>query len=341
MTSLLEIEDLHTEIRLRRSVVRAVDGVSLSVEAGECLGLVGESGSGKTMTALSVMRLLPAGGRTTSGRITAAGTNVAALPEDKMRDVRGNLIGMVFQDPLTSLNPTMTVGDQIAESVRLHRRASRQAALARAVEVLGLVGMPHPADRAANYPHQLSGGMRQRVMIAMALACEPKLLIADEPTTALDVTIAKQILELIDDLRRRLGMAVILVTHDLGVIAGRADRVAVMYAGRVVETAATSSLFANPRHPYTEALFEALPERGPEMGPDNGHHPPAVHHPRPAPRPDRRAGRLHVRPPLPLRPGPVPFGRTRPDRRRRRSRLPLLLPRRTVGAGSRIADCPT
>ena len=270
MTSLLEIEDLHTEIRLRRSVVRAVDGVSLSVEAGECLGLVGESGSGKTMTALSVMRLLPAGGRTTSGRITAAGTNVAALPEDKMRDVRGNLIGMVFQDPLTSLNPTMTVGDQIAESVRLHRRASRQAALARAVEVLGLVGMPHPADRAASYPHQLSGGMRQRVMIAMALACEPKLLIADEPTTALDVTIAKQILELIDDLRRRLGMAVILVTHDLGVIAGRADRVAVMYAGRVVETAATSALFANPRHPYTEALFEALPEIGPEMGPETG-----------------------------------------------------------------------
>ena len=268
MTSLLEIEDLHTEIRLRRSVVRAVDGVSLTVEAGECLGLVGESGCGKTMTALSIMRLLPAGGRTTSGRITVDGTNVAALPEDKMREVRGNLIGMVFQDPLTSLNPTMTIGDQIAESVRLHRPVGRSAALARAVEVLGLVGMPHPADRAASYPHQLSGGMRQRVMIAMALACEPKLLIADEPTTALDVTIAKQILELIDDLRRRLGMAVILVTHDLGVIAGRADRVAVMYAGRVVETAATTTLFAHPRHPYTEALFQALPERGPEQGPE-------------------------------------------------------------------------
>ena len=259
MTPLLEIEDLHTEIRLRRSVVHAIDGVSLSVEAGECLGIVGESGCGKTMTALSVMRLLPGGGHITSGRITVDGTSITALPEDKMLHVRGNLVGMVFQDPLTSLNPTMTIGDQIAESVRLHRGASRPAALARAVEVLGLVGMPRPAERVSHYPHQLSGGMRQRVMIAMALACEPKLLIADEPTTALDVTIQKQILELIDDLRARLGMAVILVTHDLGVIAGRADRVAVMYAGRVVEITATTALFANPRHPYTEALFEALP----------------------------------------------------------------------------------
>jgi peptide/nickel transport system ATP-binding protein len=261
MAPLLDIKDLHTEIRLRRSTVHAVDGVSLTVDPGECLGIVGESGSGKTMTALSVMRLLPGGGHITGGQILLDGTDVASVPEEKMEDVRGNLIGMIFQDPLTSLNPTMTIGDQIAESVRLHRGASRASALDRAVEVLGLVGMPRPAERVGNYPHQLSGGMRQRVMIAMALACEPKLLIADEPTTALDVTIQKQILELIDSLRERLSMAVILVTHDLGVIAGRADRVAVMYAGRIVETAPTERLFAGPRHPYTEALFEALPDK--------------------------------------------------------------------------------
>jgi peptide/nickel transport system ATP-binding protein len=264
MTDLVQIEDLHTEIKLRRSVVHAIDGVSLSVAAGECLGIVGESGSGKTMTALSVMRLLPSGGMITRGRISLAGTEISALTEEQMQQVRGDAVGMVFQDPLTSLNPTMTIGDQIAESVRLHRGASRATALERAVEVLGLVGMPRPAERVANFPHQLSGGMRQRVMIAMALACEPKLLIADEPTTALDVTIQKQILELIDGLRQRLGMAVILVTHDLGVIAGHADRVAVMYAGRIVETADASTLFANPRHPYTEALLEALPERAVE-----------------------------------------------------------------------------
>ena len=268
MTALLTIEDLRTEIRLRRSVVHAIDGVSLAVEAGECLGIVGESGCGKTMTALSVMRLLPGGGHITGGTITLDGTELTALSDDRMRHVRGNQVGMVFQDPLASLNPTMTIGAQIAESVRLHRGVSWKAAHERAVEVLGLVGMPRPAERVGNYPHQLSGGMRQRVMIAIALACEPKLLIADEPTTALDVTIQKQILELIDDLRRRLGMAVILVTHDLGVIAGRADRVAVMYAGRVVETTDTPALFASPRHPYTEALFEALPERvAAELGP--------------------------------------------------------------------------
>ena len=261
MTPLLDIQDLRTEIKLRHGVVHAIDGVSLSVNPGECLGIVGESGSGKTMTALSVMRLLPGGGSITGGQILLDGVDIASLSEENMEHVRGNQIGMIFQDPLTSLNPTMTIGDQIAESVRLHRGASREAALARAEEVLGLVGMPRPAERVSNYPHQLSGGMRQRVMIAMALACEPKLLIADEPTTALDVTIQKQILELLDSLRARLGMAVILVTHDLGVIAGRADRVAVMYAGRIVETASTRVLFANPRHPYTEALFEALPEK--------------------------------------------------------------------------------
>jgi peptide/nickel transport system ATP-binding protein len=266
MTALLTIEGLKTEIQLRHAVVHAIDGVSLTVEAGECLGIVGESGCGKTMTALSVMRLLPGGGYITGGTITLDGREITALSEHAMRHIRGNLV--VFQDPLASLNPTMTIGDQIAESVRLHRGVSWKAAHRRAVEVLGLVGMPRPAERVGNYPHQLSGGMRQRVMIAIALACEPKLLIADEPTTALDVTIQKQILELIDDLRHRLGMAVILVTHDLGVIAGRADRVAVMYAGRVVETADTPALFASPRHPYTEALFEALPERAAaEIGP--------------------------------------------------------------------------
>ena len=265
MAPLLEIEDLHTEIRLRSATVHALEGVSLNVEAGECLGIVGESGSGKTMTALSVMQLLPPGGHIVGGTVTLAGQELTTLGDDGMRHVRGNEIGMIFQDPMTSLNPTMTVGDQIAETVLLHRGADTKTARARAVEVLGLVGMPRPAERVGNYPHQLSGGMRQRVMIAMALACEPKLLIADEPTTALDVTIQKQILELIDDLRRRLGMAVILVTHDLGVIAGRADRAAVMYAGKVMETTSTVRLFANPRHPYTEALFGALPEKAADV----------------------------------------------------------------------------
>ena len=267
MAPILEIDDMHTEIRLRQGVVHAVDGVSLRVDPGECLGIVGESGCGKTMTALSIMGLLPNGGSITQGRVVLDGRDIAGLPERQMQDVRGNLVGMVFQDPLTSLNPTMTIGDQIAEAVRLHRDVTKKQAMDRAVEVLGLVGMPKPAERVTNYPHQLSGGMRQRVMIAMALSCEPKLLIADEPTTALDVTIQKQILELIDDLRQRLSMAVILVTHDLGVIAGRADRVAVMYAGRVVETTSTVDLFANPRHPYTQALFAALPERAADAGP--------------------------------------------------------------------------
>jgi peptide/nickel transport system ATP-binding protein len=261
MAPLLQIEDLRTEIRLRSATVHALDGVSLTVEAGECLGIVGESGCGKTMTALSVMQLLPPGGHITGGRIMLGGTEISALDDNAMRHVRGNEIGMIFQDPMTSLNPTMTIGDQIAETVLLHRGADSKTARARAAEVLGLVGMPRPAERVGSYPHQLSGGMRQRVMIAMALACEPRLLIADEPTTSLDVTIQKQILELIDDLRKRLGMAVILVTHDLGVIAGRADRAAVMYAGKVVEATRTTSLFGNPRHPYTEALFGALPEK--------------------------------------------------------------------------------
>jgi peptide/nickel transport system ATP-binding protein len=261
MAHLLELDDLHTEIRLRRAVVHALEGVSLTVDPGECLGIVGESGCGKTMTALSIMRLLPPGGHIVGGKVLLDGKEISALEDNQMQHVRGNEIGMIFQDPMTSLNPTMTVGDQISETVRLHRGANNAQARDRAIEVLGLVGMPRPAERVDNYPHQLSGGMRQRVMIAMALACEPKLLIADEPTTALDVTIQKQILELIDDLRKRLSMAVILVTHDLGVIAGRADRIVVMYAGKISESTSTTRLFANPRHPYTEALFEALPEK--------------------------------------------------------------------------------
>ncbi len=264
MAALLEIEDLRTQIKLRQGTVHAVDGISLSVDPGETLGIVGESGCGKTMTALSVMGLLPVGGSIAGGTIRLDGREIAGLPEDQMRKVRGDEIGMIFQDPLSSLNPTMTVGKQIAEAVLLHREVSREQAMERAAEVLDLVGLPRPRERLGEYPHQFSGGMRQRVMIAMALACDPKLLIADEPTTALDVTIQKQILELIDDLRLRLRMAVVLVTHDLGVIAGRADRVAVMYAGKIAETTGTGTLFANPRHPYTEALFHALPDKAAE-----------------------------------------------------------------------------
>ncbi len=264
MAPLLEINNLQTHIQLRQGVVRAVDGVSIHVEPGETLGVVGESGCGKTMTALSIMGLLPTGGSIVGGSIKMSGREISALDAGDMRKIRGDEIGMIFQDPLTSLNPTMTVGKQIAEAVLLHREVTHAQAMDRAVEVLDLVGLPQARERVGEYPHQFSGGMRQRVMIAMALACEPKLLIADEPTTALDVTIQKQILELIDDLRQRLGMSVILVTHDLGVIAGRADRVVVMYAGKIAETTDTGSLFSNPRHPYSEALFHALPEKAAE-----------------------------------------------------------------------------
>ncbi|MGH3195867.1 MAG: dipeptide ABC transporter ATP-binding protein [Streptosporangiaceae bacterium] len=264
MAPLLEITDLRTDINLKQGVVHAVDGVTIHVETGETLGIVGESGCGKTMTALSIMNLLPVGGHIVEGAIRLGGMTISELDNESMRRIRGNDIGMIFQDPLTSLNPTISIGKQIAEAVLLHREVSRQQASDRAAEVLDLVGLPRPRERLGDYPHQFSGGMRQRVMIAMALACEPKLLIADEPTTALDVTIQKQILELIDDLRQRLRMAVILVTHDLGVIAGRADRVAVMYAGKIAETTGTETLFGNPRHPYTEALFQALPEKSAE-----------------------------------------------------------------------------
>ncbi len=258
--SLLEINDLRTYIQLRTRVVKAVDGVSLNIGAGETVGLVGESGCGKSMTASTVMRLLPHGGHIVGGSIRLAGQELTSMTDEEIRAVRGNEIGMVFQDPLTSLNPTMNIGRQIAESVVLHRGVSKEQGLARAAEVLGLVGMPNPQERIHDYPHQLSGGLRQRVMIAMALACEPKLLIADEPTTALDVTIQAQILALLDDLKRRLGMAVLLITHDMGVIAGHADRTMVMYAGKIVEAAATDRLFEDVHHPYTEALLASIPQ---------------------------------------------------------------------------------
>ncbi|KAB1915760.1 ABC transporter ATP-binding protein [Micromonospora sp. AMSO31t] len=257
---LLELRDLDTDIALRRGTVHALDGVSLQVMPGETLGVVGESGSGKTMTALSIMGLLPPGGRVSGGQILFEGRDLRSLPADEVRRIRGVRMGMVFQDPLTSLNPTMRIGAQVGEPLRVHERVGRAEARERTIEILRRVGMPRPERIVDNYPHELSGGMRQRVAIAMALVCSPRLLIADEPTTALDVTTQRQILELIDDLREEFGMAVVLVTHDLGVIAGRADRVAVMYAGRVVETAATTELFRSPRHRYTEALMEALPE---------------------------------------------------------------------------------
>jgi len=259
MTELLRVDGLNTHIRMRRATVRAVDGVSLTVQQGETVGLVGESGCGKSITGLSIMRLLPPGGTIVGGSIKLGGREITGVPESEMRRIRGNEVAMVFQDPMTSLDPTMTIGDQIAEPVRVHKGATKKQALERAAEVLAMVGMPKPGEHLRAYPHQLSGGLRQRAMIAMALSCEPKLLIADEPTTALDVTIQAQILALLDDLKQRLGMGMLLITHDMGVIAGRASRVMVMYAGRLVEAADTETVFSGMRHPYTEALLESIP----------------------------------------------------------------------------------
>jgi peptide/nickel transport system ATP-binding protein len=257
---ILQVDDLSVDITLSRSVVHPVGNVSFSLEAGETLGLVGESGCGKSMTGLSIMRLLPNGGHVVAGSIKLDGQDLVTLSDNGIRSVRGNDIGMIFQDSLTSLNPTMNIGDQIAEPFQLHRSASKAEALDRAAEMLGLVGFPRPKEQLGTYPHQLSGGQRQRVMIAIALACDPKVLIADEPTTALDVTIQAQILALLDDLKARLGMAILLITHDMGVVAGRADRVNVMYAGRIVETAPTSPLFKHMHHPYTQALLGSIPK---------------------------------------------------------------------------------
>jgi peptide/nickel transport system ATP-binding protein len=257
---ILAIDDLHTRFFTRDGVVRAIEGLSLTVQAGEVLGVVGESGCGKSVTALSVMRLIPErSGRIVQGSVLFEGQDLAALDEAQMRSIRGNQIAMVFQEPMTSLNPVHTVGAQIAEAVRIHQGLSRAAALARAVEMLNLVRIPDAERRVHDYPHQFSGGMRQRVMIAMALSCNPKLLIADEPTTALDVTIQAQILKLMVELNGRVGAAIMLITHDLGVIAETAHRVVVMYAGRKVEEASVDALFERPVHPYTRGLLASIP----------------------------------------------------------------------------------
>ena len=260
MSHLLEIKNLATHFPTRAGLVRAVDGVSFYLDRGELLGLVGESGCGKSMTALSIMRLIAPPGKIVAGEILFDGKNLLQVSNSEMRDVRGNDIAMIFQDPMTSLNPVFTVGEQIAEALRLHRGLSRKDARKGAVEAMREVSIPDPELRVDDYPHQLSGGMRQRVMIAMALACDPKLLIADEPTTALDVTIQAQILELLDNLRKTRDLAVLLITHDLGVVAEVADRVAVMYTGKIVEQSPVDELFARPKHPYTEGLLRSVPK---------------------------------------------------------------------------------
>jgi len=259
MTPLLKVDDLRVSFRTEDGVVRAVDGVSWSIEAGRTLGIVGESGSGKTVGGLSLLGLTRSNRTEISGTAMFEGRDLISMSDDELRKVRGNAIAMIFQDPLSSMHPYFRVGNQIIEAVQTHRDVSKQTAADRAVELLGLVGIPDPAGRMRSYPHEFSGGMRQRAMIAMALANEPKLLIADEPTTALDVTVQAQILDLLERLKQELGMAIVIVTHDLGVVAETADEVAVMYAGRIVERAVTADLFASPTHPYTWGLLRSIP----------------------------------------------------------------------------------
>ena len=262
-TPLLRVSDLRTYFYTEEGVGRAVDGVTFELDRGETLGLVGESGCGKSVSALSVMRLVPEPpGKIESGQILLKERNLLELTEDDMCAIRGDDVAMIFQEPMTSLNPVLTCGYQIVEAVLLHQEVSKQEARARAIEMLKMVGIPAPEQRIDDYPHQLSGGMRQRVMIAMALSCNPDLLIADEPTTALDVTIQAQILELLEQLQEDLSMAILLITHDLGVIAETADRIAVMYAGKIVEYASTEKLFGNPSHPYSEGLMHSIPRLG-------------------------------------------------------------------------------
>ncbi len=257
---LLRVRDLRTYFYTEEGVGRAVDGVSFELDRGQTLGLVGESGCGKSVSALSVMRLVPEPpGKIESGQILLKGRNLLELEEDDMCAIRGDDVAMIFQEPMTSLNPVLTCGYQIVEAVILHQKVSKQEARNRAIEMLKMVGIPAPEQRIDDYPHQLSGGMRQRVMIAMALSCNPDLLIADEPTTALDVTIQAQIIDLLERLQEDLSMAILLITHDLGVIAEAADRIAVMYAGKIVEYATTEKLFDNPAHPYAEGLLQSIP----------------------------------------------------------------------------------
>lgn len=260
MTTILSVRDLHTHFRTDDGVVRAVDGVSFDLEQGETLGIVGESGSGKSVTCLSVLGLVPSPPAFfPRGEVLFENQDLLKQNQAQMEQIRGNQIAMIFQDPMTSLNPYLTVERQLTEVLELHRNVSRTEARKQCVEMLRKVGIPSPDKRIDQYPHEYSGGMRQRVMIAMALLCNPRILIADEPTTALDVTIQAQIMELIDELKQELGMSVILITHDLGVVAGTTDRVAVMYAGRIIESGATDDVFANPRHPYTRGLLASVP----------------------------------------------------------------------------------
>ncbi len=257
---LLQVKNLKTNFYTEEGVVQAVNGVSYDIEAGEILGLVGESGCGKTVSALSILRLIPnPPGKIVEGEIIFEGEDILKMDEDEVRRIRGNKIGMIFQEPMTSLNPVLTIGRQLTETLELHLKMDRKAAINRAVELLELVGIPEAKSRIGDYPHQFSGGMRQRVMIAMALSCNPKLLLADEPTTALDVTIQAQILEVLTRLTKELGTAVIVITHNLGVVARYADRVNVMYAGKVIETASAAELYAKPRHPYTLGLLKSVP----------------------------------------------------------------------------------
>lgn len=260
MTDLLAVNDLRTHFPTRAGVVKSVDGVSFNIAEGELLGLVGESGCGKSITALSIMRLISPPGKIVAGSIKFKGEELTAASAERLRAIRGNDIAMIFQDPMTSLNPVFTVGEQIAEALRLHRKLDKKQAWDAAIDSMREVSIPAPERRVSDYPHQLSGGMRQRVMIAMALACDPELLIADEPTTALDVTIQAQILELLNELRQTRKLAVLLITHDLGVVAEIADRVCVMYTGKIVEEAGVDELFADPKHPYTRGLLRSVPK---------------------------------------------------------------------------------